>query len=304
MDTPNINPKDNSFDAIIIGGSYSGLSAAMQLARARRRVLVIDAGLRRNRFAQKSHGFLGQDGRNAADIISDGKAQLLAYPNVSWMDGAVSDAVAQDQGFMVNAGGTPLYAKKLVLATGIIDELPAIEGLQERWGKSVFHCPYCHGYELDNGPIAVIASGPLSHHHAVMLPDWGRVTLLTNGAYVPDEEQLQQLEKRGVSIEPTLIKRLTGEAAVELVNGRTLEFNGMFTLTKTRVGSPLAEQLGCAFDEGPLGSVIRTEMTKATTVPGVFACGDGARMMGNVAMAVADGAMAGAATHQSLIFGG
>jgi thioredoxin reductase len=298
-----INYPANNFDAIVIGGSYAGLSAAMQLARARRRVLVIDAGLRRNRFAQKSHGFLGQDGRDAGDIASDGKAQLLAYNNVSWVAGSASDAGALDKGFVVTIGaGDKFYGKRLVLATGVIDELPSIEGIAERWGKSVFHCPYCHGYELNNGRIGVLASGPLSNHHAMMLPDWGRVTLFTNGAFVPDEGQLLALRKRGVVIEAVLIKRLVGNASVELVDGRLIELDGMFTLTKTRVASPIAEQLGCEFDEGPVGFFIRTEATKATTVPGVFACGDGARMMGNVATAVADGSLAGASAHMSMIF--
>jgi thioredoxin reductase len=298
-----INYPANNFDAIVIGGSYAGLSAAMQLARARRRVLVIDAGLRRNRFAQKSHGFLGQDGRDAGDIASDGKAQLLAYNNVSWVAGSASDAGALDKGFVVTIGaGDKFYGKRLVLATGVIDELPSIEGIAERWGKSVFHCPYCHGYELNNGRIGVLASGPLSNQHAMMLPDWGRVTLFTNGAFVPDEGQLLALGKRGVVIEAVLIKRLVGNASVELVDGRLIELDGMFTLTKTRVASPIAEQLGCEFDEGPVGFFIRTEATKATTVPGVFACGDGARMMGNVATAVADGSLAGASAHMSMIF--
>lgn len=299
IDSPN-----NNFDAIIVGGSYAGLSAAMQLARARRRVLVIDAGLRRNRFAQKSHGFLGQDGRNAADIASDGKAQLLAYDNVSWVDGSASDAVTRDDGFVVTVGaGEKYHGKRLVLATGVIDELPPIEGLTERWGKSVFHCPYCHGYELNNGRIGVLASSALSNHHAMMLPDWGQVTLFTNGAYIPDREQLLALAKRGVVIEAALIKRLVGHASIELVDGRLMEQDGLFTMTKTRVASPIPEQLGCELDEGPTGFFIRTDVIKATTVPGVFACGDGARMMGNVAIAVADGSLAGTSAHQSMIFG-
>lgn len=294
---------ERSFDAIIVGGSYSGLSAAMQLARARRRVLVIDSGLRRNRFVRTSHGFLGQDGREAASIASDAKAQLLAYDTVSWVDDTALSAAPSGAGFMVTpASGQPYFGRRLVLATGVVDELPPIDGLAERWGKSVFHCPYCHGYELNQGRIGVLASGPLSQHHAMLLPDWGQVTLLTNGAYVPDDEQRKALIARGVTIESALVARLSGHASVELADRRVLEFSGLFTLTKTRIASPLAEQLGCAFDDGPIGPFIRTEMTKATTVPGVFACGDGARPMGNVAIAVADGAMAGAGAHMSMIF--
>lgn len=299
----NMQLQERSFDAIVIGGSYSGLSAAMQLARARRRVLVIDSGLRRNRFVRTSHGFLGQDGREAAAITGDGKAQLLAYDTVSWVDDTALSAAPSGSGFVVTpASGAPYFGRRLVLATGVVDELPPIDGLAERWGKSVFHCPYCHGYELNQGRIGVLASGPLSQHHALMLPDWGQVTLLTNGAYTPDEAQLAALAKRGVTIETQLVTRLTAHASVELADARVLDFAGLFTLTRTRPASPLAEQLGCAMDDGPIGPFIRTEQTKATTIPGVFACGDGARMMGNVATAVADGAMAGAAAHGSMIF--
>lgn len=291
------------FDAIIIGGSYAGLSAAMQLARARRQVLVIDGGQRRNRFVDYSHGFLGQDGKKASAIASEGKAQLMAYNTVSWVEGQAISALPQGDGFAVDVEGQASYhARRLILATGVSDQLPAIEGLAERWGRSIFHCPYCHGYEIDNGRIGVLASGPLSHHHAMMLPDWGQVTLFTNNCYEPDAEQLAALYQRGVSIEAASVRRISGDATVELQDGRQLEMDGLFTLSTVRINSPFAEQLGCEMTEGPMGTVIRTNEIKATSVPGVFACGDAARMAGNVAMAVADGAMAGVAAHQSMIF--
>ncbi len=293
-------------DAIVVGGSYAGLSAALQLARARCRVAVIDAGVRRNRFAQASHGFLGQDGRAAADIVADARAQLQAYPHVHWIASTARHAQAPAQrgeAFAVALeGGETVRTRRLVLATGVVDELPEIEGLAERWGRSIFHCPYCHGHELDNGRIGVIATGPLSMHQAMMLPDWGRVTFFTRGVFVPDDAQAAALQARGVVIEPTPMSRITDEATVELSDGRRWPLDGLFTVTRTRLASPLAEQLGCAFDEGPMGRFIRTEVNQETTVPGVFACGDAARMAGSVALAVGDGAMAGAAAHQSLIF--
>lgn len=167
------------FDAIIVGGSYAGLSAATQLARARRRVLVIDGGQRRNRYASHSHGFLTQDGSGTAAIAAEGKAQLLAYATVTWLDGTAVQAVAgrDGDGFDVTlADGKVVHGRRLVLASGVVDELPPVDGLSERWGGSVFHCPYCHGYELEQGAIGVLATGPLSMHHALMLPDWGTVT--------------------------------------------------------------------------------------------------------------------------------
>jgi len=290
------------FDAIVIGGSYAGLSAAMQLARARRRVLVVDAGQRRNRFANRSHGFLTQDGARAADIAAQGRAQLLAYPTVRWLEGKAVQAVAEGEGFrIVLADGAAVHGRRLVLATGVTDELPAIDGLAERWGKSVFHCPYCHGYELNEGAIGVIATGELAMHHALMLPDWGSVTLFLNGAFAPDAAQLAALAERGVALERTPLARIEGEADVVLADGRTLPMAGLFVMSQMRMASPVAAQLGCAMEDGHAGQFVRTDMMKASSVPGVFCCGDMARAAGNVAMAVADGTMAGVAAHRSLI---
>ena len=265
------------FDVIVVGGSYAGLSAATQLARARRRVLVIDTGQRRNRYARHSHGFLGQDGREAAAIAAEGRAQLLNYPTVQWREGTAAQAARLGDGFRITLNDGPdVGAQALVLATGVVDQLPALPGLAERWGASVFHCPYCHGYELMEGHIGVLAVGPLSMHHAMMLPDWGQVTLFLNDAFDPDQEQLAALEARGVAIEYTAVKRIAGHATVELADGRALDMAGLF---------------------------VRTDASKATSVTGVFACGDAARAAGNVALAVADGALAGVAAHRLTIFG-
>lgn len=293
---------NDAADVIVVGGSYAGLSAALQLARARQRVVVVDAGQRRNRFARTSHGFLGQDGRAAAGIAQDARTQLLAYPNVQWLAGTAVGAQAQEEGFVLTTAEQTLRAQRLVLALGVVDELPAIEGLAERWGQSVFHCPYCHGYELNQGRIGVLASGEMSLHHAMLLPDWGRVTLFLNRSFVPDAAQLAALAGRGVVLEETPVVALVDQATVLLADGRQVVQDGLFTLTRTRLGSALPEQLGCALEQGPTGSYIRIGATMETTVAGVFACGDAARAFGNVAISVGDGALAGASAHRSLIF--
>jgi len=293
---------ETGFDAIVVGGSYAGLSAAMQLARARRRVLVVDAGQRRNRFADRSHGFLTQDGTEAAVIAAQGRAQLLAYPNVRWVEGKAVQAVAEGDGFRLRLeDGTSVAGRRLVLASGVIDELPPIAGLFERWGKHVFHCPYCHGYELDEGAIGVIATSELAMHHALMLPDWGSVTLFLNGTFEPDAAQLAALASRGVTLERTPVARIDGAADVVLTDGRTLPMAGLFAMPHMRMASPLAQQLGCAMEDGHAGQFVHTDAMKASSVANVFCCGDMARAAGNVAMAVADGAMAGVAAHRSLI---
>lgn len=292
------------YDAIIIGGSYAGLSAALQLARARRRILVIDAGQRRNRFAADSHGFLTRDGQPAADIAAEGRANVAAYPNVHWHDGTATSARQDGDTFVIELdGASTVRGARLVLATGVRDDLPPIEGLAERWGKSVFHCPYCHGYELNEGRIGVLASGPLSVHQAQMLPHWGQVTFFTNGVCPLDDAQRADLQARGVQIDDTPVRRLVNVATVVLEDGRQDIMTGLFTYGRVHMTSPIAEQLGCAFEQGPLGPFIRTDEGRQTTVPAVFAAGDAMRSASSVALSVADGAMAGIGAHRSLLFG-
>ncbi|WP_339470791.1 NAD(P)/FAD-dependent oxidoreductase [Pseudomonas sp. EL_65y_Pfl1_R83] len=292
------------YDVIIVGGSYAGLSAGLQLARARRQVLVIDAGQRRNRFAATSHGFLSQDGQAPEVIAAQGRSQLMAYPTVTWVQGNAVHAVAQSEGFSVRTEHhATFHGKRLILATGVVDDLPDIEGLEERWGKHVFHCPYCHGYELDQGRIGVLATSPLAMHHALMLPDWGATTLFTNGVFTPDAEQQAQLDRRRVSVEHGAVRRIRGERAdLELDDGRVFNLDGIFTQSRTRI-SPLAEQLGCERVDGPAGRYLHTNEMRQTSVPGVFAGGDVSLAAGSVALAVAEGVRAGVGAHFSLIDG-
>jgi thioredoxin reductase len=296
------------YDVIIIGGSYAGLSAAIQLGRARRKVLIIDEGLRRNRFAAHSHGFITQDGVDPAVIAAKAREQVLNYPTVTWLSGRADSAQKlatsdTDAGFEVFAKSARHLSRRLLLATGVKDLLPAIEGLAERWGKAVFHCPYCHGYELNQGPIGVIAGSELSMHHALMLPDWGPTTLLLNDAFTPDTEQLAALTARGTTLVRCPITAITGHADINLADGRVLSFAGLFAMAPFELGSPIATDLALEMEQGPLGATIKTDVMKETSLPGVFACGDAARPMASVALAVGDGNLAGAGVHRSLMFG-
>lgn len=291
------------FDIIIIGGSYAGLSAALQAARARRKVLVVDAGKRRNRFAAHSHGFLTHDGADPAAVAALGKAQVLAYPTVTWREGIVDGAEQIGGGFAVLVGGETIRARRLILAAGVTDELPDIPGLMERWGQSVFHCPYCHGYELDMGRIGILGTNANAAHLGMLLPDWGQVTLLLDETIALEDEQVAKLAKRGVVLERRAIAGLEGVADVRLADGTLLGFDGLFATPRMVPSDRLVEQLGLATEEVPMGVLVRTDMMKETNVPGVFACGDIALMGGgSVAMSVGGGAMAGAAAHQSLVF--
>lgn len=293
-----------TIDFAVIGGSYAGMAAALQLARARRNVLVVDAAQRRNRFVDAfggtSHGYLSQDGRAPAEIAADAREELMNYPSVEWLHGTADDAhVASDGWLGFGVGSERVKAQHLIIATGVRDELPPVPGLAERWGRSVFHCPYCHGYEADAGPIGIIAASPLAQHHAIMLPDWGSPTLFLNGAYAPETEELAAIARRGTQVEPESIARIDGFADVVLQDGRTFTMNALFTQPRTSMSSPIAEQLGCALEDGPMGPFIQVDDFKATSVRNVFACGDAARMAGNVTLAVADGAMAGIGAHRS-----
>ena len=293
-----------SYEAIVIGGSYAGLSAALQLARARRRVLVIDAGERRNRFASTSHGFLGQDGRAPGDIVAEARDQRLRYPTVAWHAGPALSARRTEAAFSVEMGEGTVTGDRMILAIGVTDTLPDVPGLAERWGRSVFHCPYCHGYELNQGRIGVLAGSALSMHHALLLPDWGPTTFFLNGTFEPDAAQRAELERRGAVVERTPVAHITGERAdVVLQDGREVPLDGLFTLTRTRPSGTLAEQLGCKLEDSPMGRFIAVDGIFRTSEPGVMACGDAARGAGSVALAVGDGAMAGVSTHRSLIFG-
>ncbi|NVK72638.1 MAG: NAD(P)/FAD-dependent oxidoreductase [Oceanospirillaceae bacterium] len=293
-------------DVIIIGGSFAGLSAAMQLARGQRKVTVIDAGEPRNRYADQSHGFFGLDGVSPFAIQQEAYRQLLKYPTADIVKGKAIAVEKSASAFHVMLeDNTSLHSKKLILATGLRDELPAIPGLKERWGATVIHCPYCHGYEVRNQPLGVLATSPLSTHQAGMIPDWGPTTYFTQGLYEPDEEQRAFLLKRGVTIESTPIVEVLGRApeisSVYLADGHTIRLAALFVGPKTHMASPFAEQLGCEFEEGPLGLVIKTDPFKQTSVEGIFAAGDMGNPMQNATLASASGVMAGVGAHQSLM---
>ncbi len=294
-------------DAIIIGGSFAGLSAAMYIARARRSVCIIDTGSPRNRFSAHSHGFFAQDGGEPGTVLATARSQVAAYPTATFIEGEAITAVMKPDGFSVNlATGEVLESARLVLAFGISDELPAIPGLAERWGRSVLHCPYCHGFEFSGQRLGVLNVSPMSIHQAMLIAEWGPTTLYLNGASEPDDASLAQLQKRGVAIEPAPVRALHGEgaqlSAIELSDGRRSSVDALYLGPRTRLNSEIAHQLGCELDEGAFGPIIRTDPQKMTTVPGVFAAGDITRSAHNATWASADGVTAGMALHRSLVF--
>ncbi len=206
---------------------------------------------------------------------------------------------------MTLGGGTVAHSSALVLAFGVQDMLPDLPGLRERWGRTVLHCPYCHGYELDRAPLGVLALGPMSAHQALLLADWGPVTLFTDGRDDLGREMRANFARRSVAIETVCVVSLEGDApaleGVRLADGRLVPVAALFIGAPTRPGSTVADQLGCAFEVGPLGPMLTTDATRQTSVPGVYAAGDVALPHSNVALAVSDGAMAGVHLHRALI---
>lgn len=293
----------NPVDAVVIGGSFAGMSAALQLARACRSVVIIDHGLPRNRAASRAHGCLGWDGCAPADLLTTARRQLQAYSRVRWIAAeAVGAQGSARTGFKVTcASGRTVSAHRLVLAHGVVDQLPEIPGLEGRWGKSVLHCPYCHGYEICGGSLGLlVAADDDALAHAKALQQWGKIMIFHRGDRT--EQALNALENQlngiDAALERTPLVGVSGEATADLVDGRRLKLRALFLHPETKLCSPIAHQLGC---ETESVGCISTDSAKQTTVEGVFACGDAARFAGNIALAIGEGALAGVAAHRSLL---
>lgn len=305
MSTPDSSPHD----VLIIGGSFAALSAALYLGRARRDVCVVDAGLPRNRFAAQAHGLFGHDGSTPAAILEAARSQVAAYPTVSLVGGTVQEVVGQEGDFTATlSDGQRRRASYLLLAYGVSDLLPDLPGLAERWGRTVLHCPYCHGYEFAGRPLGVINPSPMAAHHTMLIADWGPTTLFLDGGAPPPPEEREELARRGIRVEAAPVAALMGEglalSAVALQDGRSVPVEALYLGVRTRPNSDLALRLGCAVEDGMAGEVIATDEFQETSVSGVFAAGDIARDMHSATGASADGMVAGTAIHRALVSGG
>ncbi|HIE5650185.1 TPA: NAD(P)/FAD-dependent oxidoreductase [Stenotrophomonas maltophilia] len=291
-------------EVIIVGGSYAGIAAGLILARARRAVTVIDAGLPRNRAASHSHGVIGLDGISGAELLKTARQQLLDYPSVRWIHAEAAHATASPDGVEVRtADGQVLAARKLLLASGISDQLPDLPGLAERWGSTVLHCPYCHGYEVGGGAIGVLGGHPMSAGKAPLFADWGNVTFFSQAGEISEEERVA-MQQRGVQIEISPVIAVQGDQPtwleVELADGRRIAQRALFVPATQAMATPLVQQLGCALVESPLGVLIEVDAMKQTSVPNVYAAGD-ATTVGNITLAAAEGVRAGIGVHHALV---
>lgn len=291
-------------DVAVVGGSFAGVSAAIMLARARRRVVIIDEGATRNRHAHASHGFLGMDGAAPAAIREKGLAEVLAYPTAQALEGRVT-AITGSVGAFVLEGPEEVRAARVILAFGQRDRLPGIPGLAECWGKTVAQCPYCHGYELADRTTGLLAWEAIPMHHSVHLADWtDDLILLENGVEVTVEEA-GKLARPGLRRQAGRVVRVhhSGGAieAVELEGGARVEMRALYLVTWQEPASDLAKDLGCEIVETPMGRHLKVDDHQRTTVPGVFAAGDLARPFPSATQAASTGNRAGAACHQDLL---
>ncbi|MGY5073760.1 NAD(P)/FAD-dependent oxidoreductase [Streptomyces griseus] len=313
--------KQQRYDVVIVGGGAAGLSGALTLARARRSVLVIDAGEPRNAPASHVHNYLGRESTPPGELLAIGRGEAAGY-GAEIVEGRVASAERLsgdgdgdgdgERGFrVVTEDGRSVEARRLLVTTGLVDELPPVPGLAERWGREVLHCPYCHGREVADRPIGVLATGPLAVHQALMWRQWSEdVTLFLHTGPEPSEEEYEQLAARGVAVVDGEVAglevaddRFTG---VRLASGRVVAREALVVQARFTARSAVLESLGLkavAQEMGGvvIGSYVPADPTGATEVPGVWAAGNVTRLTEQVIGAAAAGLMAGGAINGDLI---
>ncbi|SEP28599.1 Thioredoxin reductase [Flavobacterium sp. CF108] len=297
--------KDNyTYDVIIIGGSYSGLSAAMSLGRALRQVLVIDSGLPCNRQTPHSHNFITQDGEKPAVISAKAKLQVDLYKTVHFYNGLAVKAVKKESGFEVSTeSGETFNSRKILFATGVKDLLPEIKGFADCWGISVLHCPYCHGYEVKNEKTAIIANGEMAFDFAKLISNWTKdLRLCTNGKSTLTLEQTEILKKHGVQIFEEVIDSFEHKEGyvknIIFKNQEKVAVKAIYARPPFEQHCSLPADLGCDINEQGL---LKVDFMQKTNDAGIYASGDCTTQMRSVAIAVSTGSFAGAVINKELI---
>lgn len=297
--------EDEVRDVVVVGGGAAGLSAALMLARARRRVTVVDAGAPRNAPADGVHALLALDGVSPAELLARGRAEVTGYGGeiiAAEVDG-VSPA---PEGFKIKmTNGDGLRARRLLIATGLVDELPEIPGLRERWGRDVVHCPYCHGWEVRDRLIGVLATGPMSVHQALLFRQWtSDLRYLSNGLEPSPEEQAK-LAAVGIPVVDGRVTRLEagGQHAlgVRLDDGRVVEVDVMAVASRMVARADVFSALGIEPAGHPMGSYIAADQSGRTAVPGVWVAGNATDLSAQVSAAAADGARVAAQINADLV---
>ncbi|RRB06723.1 NAD(P)/FAD-dependent oxidoreductase [Larkinella rosea] len=295
---------ENFYDVIIIGGSYAGLSAALLLGRALRTVLVLDSGQPANRQTPHSHSFLTRDGETPANLSAIAREQALAYPTVRFLTATATTASRDETGFRVaTQAGETFFAKRIILATGLTDGFPPLPGFAECWGISVLHCPFCHGYEVKDKVVGVLANGETGFEMTKLIHHWSPgMTLYTNGPSTLTDEQTAKLRQHGIPMIETPIRALQHQhgqlKALQLADQQTVPIDALYSHSTLSQTGDLAAQLGCQLDEK--GFVITDGLGK-TSVDGVYAAGDTQTMMRQVVIAASNGMKAALGIFRELL---
>ncbi|MHA3772130.1 NAD(P)/FAD-dependent oxidoreductase [Verrucomicrobiota bacterium sgz303538] len=293
------------FDVIIVGGGPAGLSAALVLGRCRRSVLVIDAGKPRNLAAKAMYGFLSRDGESPHEMLQIARKQIEVYDGVKFRDGDVEKAERGHERFTVTTeDGARFSSRILLLATGIVDEIPKLKSIERFWGTSVHVCPYCHGWEVRDQRIVVHGRGVQGAEFAFEMLGWSRdLIFCTDGPAELPEEYAAKLERMGILVVEEKIAQLEGEGeqlrAVRFESGRALECQALFFSSSQKQCSSLAHQLGCELDEE--GALIEHCGTAASGVPGLYVAGNTCTGLQLVIIAAAEGTQAAFKINQALI---
>lgn len=301
---------DNDFEVMIVGGGAAGLSAAVMLGRSCRSVLVIDAGRPRNAPATGVHGFLTRDGMPPGQLVRAGRVEVESYGG-QVRTGTVTGARRTDSGFEVSIDdGTTVTGRRILVSSGVTDELPPVAGLAARWGRDVVHCPYCHGWEVRDRRIGVLASGPMAVHQALLFHQLsGDVALFTNTERLP-AEQLEQVSAVGIELVEGLVERVqvTDDriSGLCLIDGRVVRVGAVAVSTTPIARSAVLDDLGVVAQPHPMGAAFgqvypSSGAAGATSRPGVFVAGNVSNTFGQVITAAGEGAMAGAAINADLI---
>lgn len=291
------------FDVIIIGGSYSGLAAAMALGRALRKVLIIDSGKPCNRQTPYSHNFLTQDGKTPKEIATLAKQQVTMYDSVEFFNSLATKVSKTENGFEVQTSSGDIFkSKKLIFATGIKDEMPSIKGFSECWGISVLHCPYCHGYEVRNETTGIFGNGEYGFEFSKLISNWTKdLTLFTNGKSILTVEQSAILERHQIKImekEIAELEHINGQLQnIIFKDGSKKSVKAIYTRLPFEQHCPIPEQLGCELTED---GYIKIDDAHKTTINGIFASGDNVTRMRTVANAVSMGTTTGMMVNKEL----
>ena len=293
-------------DVIVVGGSFAGISGALALARARRKVRVLDTGLPRNRYSDAAHNVFAMDGTPPRDLLARARAQLEAYETVTFETARATAAASDGAGFALTLEtGETREARRLVLAYGVADQFPDLPGFLECWGKSVLHCPYCHGYEVAGTRWGTLIPANAVSHAVPLYSEWaGSLTVFADGAEL-DEAAREAIARYGARLvaEPvTGIEHDGGQIRAVRTSAGTHEVDALFSPRQVLPSTDLAGQLGCAHETMGLATFVAVDDKRQTTVPGVFAAGDLANPMHSISAAIGHGTMAGAFAHQSLLF--